>query len=138
MTNKFNLNNTNLNSEDYTVRSRKTSYNKTKTESSVRNKSNGIKFKERKENDIITNINNIKVSIEISYDDTLLNDSNNNINDKDFNIFEFSTKVGKGKVLPLIGNYIFAKYNFNEFMNLKKFRTWCEKISDGLIQHLFH
>ena len=133
MTNKFNLNNTNLNSEDYTVRSRKTSYNKTKTESSVRNKSNGIKFKERKENDIITNINNIKVSVEISYDGTLLNESNNNINDKDFNIFEFSTKVSKGKVLPLIGNYIFTKYNFNEFMNLKKFRTWCEKISDGYI-----
>ena len=138
MTNKFNLNNTNLNSEDYTVRSRKTSYNKTKTESSVRNKSNGIKFKERKENDIITNINNIKVSIEISYDDTLLNDSNNNINDKDFNIFEFSTKVGKGKVLPLIGNYIFTKYKFNEFMDSKKFRTWCEKISDGYINSNYY
>ena len=138
MTNKINLNNTNLNSEDYTARSRKTSYNKTKTESSVRNKSNGIKFKERKENDIITNINNIKVSIEISYDDTLLNDSNNNINDKDFNIFEFSTKVSKGKVLPLIGNYIFTKYNFNEFMNLKKFRTWCEKISDGYINSNYY
>ena len=138
MTNKFNLNNTNLNSEDYTVRSRKTSYNKTKTESSVRNKSNGIKFKERKENDIITNINNIKVSVEISYDGTLLNESNNNINDKDFNIFEFSTKVGKGKVLPLIGNYIFTKYNFNEFMNLKKFRTWCEKISDGYINSNYY
>ena len=138
MTNKFNLNNTNLNSEDYTVRSRKTSYNKTKTESSVRNKSNGIKFKERKENDIITNINNIKVSVEISYDGTLLNESNNNINDKDFNIFEFSTKVSKGKVLPLIGNYIFTKYNFNEFMNLKKFRTWCEKISDGYINSNYY
>ena len=138
MTNKFNLNNTNLNSEDYTVRSRKTSYNKTKTESSVRNKSNGIKFKERKENDIITNINNIKVSVEISYDGTLLNESNNNINDKDFNIFEFSTKVGKGKVLPLIGNYIFTKYNFNEFMDSKKFRTWCEKISDGYINSNYY
>ena len=138
MTNKINLNDTNLNSEDYTARSRKTSYNKTKTESSVRNKSNGIKFKERKENDIITNINNIKVSIEISYDDTLLNDSNNNINDKDFNIFEFSTKVSKGKVLPLIGNYIFTKYNFNEFMNLKKFRTWCEKISNGYINSNYY
>ena len=138
MTNKFNLNNTNLNSEDYTVRSRKTSYNKTKTESSVRNKSNGIKFKERKENDIITNINNIKVSVEISYNGTLLNESNNNINDKDFNIFEFSTKVGKGKVLPLIGNYIFTKYNFNEFMNLKKFRTWCEKISNGYINSNYY
>ena len=138
MTNKINLNNTNLNSEDYTVRSRKTSYNKTKTESSVRNKSNGIKFKERKENDIITNINNIKVSVEISYDGTLLNESNNNINDKDFNIFEFSTKVGKGKVLPLIGNYIFTKYNFNEFMDSKKFRTWCEKISDGYINSNYY
>ena len=138
MTNKFNLNNTNLNSEDYTVRSRKTSYNKTKTESSVRNKSNGIKFKERKENDIITNINNIKVSVEISYDGTLLNESNNNINDKDFNIFEFSTKVSKGKVLPLIGNYIFTKYNFNEFMDSKKFRTWCEKISDGYINSNYY
>ena len=138
MTNKINLNNTNLNSEDYTVRSRKTSYNKTKTESSVRNKSNGIKFKERKENDIITNINNIKVSVEISYDGTLLNESNNNINDKDFNIFEFSTKVSKGKVLPLIGNYIFTKYNFNEFMNLKKFRTWCEKISNGYINSNYY
>ena len=132
------LNISNLNSGKTTSRSRKTSFNKSKRKSSMRKKSNGIKLKQNKESKIITNITNINVKKEILYDEIKLNDSSNNINDKNFDIFALSNKVGKGNVLPLIGNYIFNFYNFNEFMNLTKFRNWCEKISNGYINTNFY
>ena len=131
-TKSIDLNESNLNSNEYSSRTRKTSFNNTKTEASIRNKSNGIKFQER-EGYNPTNTN-YKILQEIPYDNKLLIDSNDNsIDNKDFDIFALSLKVGKGNVLPLIGNYIFTKYNFNEFMNISKFRNWCEKISKGYI-----
>ena len=130
-TKSIDLNESNLNSNEYSSRTRKTSFNNTKTEASIRNKSNGIKFQER-EGYNPTNTN-YKIIQEIPYDNKLLIDSNDNsIDNKDFDIFALSLKVGKGNVLPLIGNYIFTKYNFNEFMNISKFRNWCEKISKGV------
>ena len=126
------LNESNLDSNEYSSRTRKTSFNDTKTETSIRNKSNGIKFQEREGHN--PNVTNYKIKQEISYDyDLLTNSNDNSIDNKDFDIFNLSTKVGKGNVLPLIGNYIFTKYNFNEFMNITKFRNWCEKISKGYI-----
>ena len=131
VTKSIDLNESNLDSNEYSSRTRKTSFNNTKTETSIRNKSNGIKFQERE--GLNPNITNYKIIKEISYNNNLLTNSDNNIDNKDFDIFNLSTKVGKGNVLPLIGNYIFTKYNFNEFMNITKFRNWCEKISKGYI-----
>jgi len=132
VTKSIDLNESNLDSNEYSSRTRKTSFNNTKTETSIRNKSNGIKFQEREGHN--PNITNYKIKQEISYDyDLLTNSNDNSIDNKDFDIFNLSTKVGKGNVLPLIGNYIFTKYNFNEFMNITKFRNWCEKISKGYI-----
>jgi hypothetical protein len=54
-----------------------------------------------------------------------------NLDDKDFNIFEFEQKVGKENTLPLIGKYIFEYFNFGEIMNKGKFNNWCKKISEG-------
>ena len=132
LTNTTDLNNSNLKTNEYTSRTRKTSFKKTKTENYIRNKSNGIKFQERESQK--TNMTNYKINQEILYDDKILtNPIDNNIEDRNFDIFKLSLKVGKEKVVSLIGNYIFTKYNFSEFMNISKFRNWCEKISKGYI-----
>ena len=137
------LNNSNLN--NYTSRTRETSFDKTTNEISIRNKSNGNKSKEKKEsnnnnNNIINNINpiNLKRKNDRIYDTIKLNDSYNNINDKNFDIFDFSIIVGKENVLPLISNYLFNLYNFQEFMNITKYRNFCEKISEGYISTNFY
>jgi len=54
-----------------------------------------------------------------------------NINDKDFDIFEFDKKVGKENTLSLIGNYIFKYFSFEEILNQTKYKNWCQKISEG-------
>ena len=108
---------------------------KKRTEITTRDKSNGIKFQEKTENKISTNINkpvNTNKN-EILYDKIKINDSYNDINSRNFDIFDFSVFVGKEQVLPLIANYIFTVYNFSEFMDIKKFRNFCETISDGYI-----
>ena len=117
-------------------KSRDSSSSLSKTETStIRNKSNGIKFRVREEHKTTNNItiNNMKNKNDILYDNIKLDLSYNNINNRDFDIFDFSIIVGKEYVLPLIGNYIFNYYNFNEFMKLKNFRNWCQKISNGYI-----
>ena len=139
--NSLDLNNSNLN--NYTSRTRETSFDKTTKEISIRNKSNGNKSNEKKEsnnNIIINNMNpiNLKRKNDRIYDIIKLNDSYNNINDKNFDIFDFSIIVGKDNVLPLIGNYFFTLYNFQEFMNITKFRNFCEKISEGYINTNFY
>lgn len=135
------LNNSNIN--NYTSRTRETSFDKTTEEISIRNKSNGNKSKEKKEsnnNFIINNINpiNLKRKNDRIYDTIKLNDSYNNIKDKNFDIFDFSIIVGKENVLPLISNYLFNLYNFQEFMNITKYRNFCEKISEGYISTNFY
>ena len=131
LTNDFiELNNSNMN--PLTSKSRKISFNKPKTENSIRNKSNGTKFKEKNHN-VDTDTNKIEIKTKIIYDNKILTDSSNDINDKNFDIFKFSKKVGKDKVLPHVGNYIFTKYNFKEFIDITKFRNWCEKITNGYI-----
>ena len=108
---------------------------KTITEPTTRNKSNGIKFQVKTEN---KNENNMIISsntnkYEILYDKIKINDAYNDINSRNFDIFDFSIMVGKENVLPLIANYIFTLYDFSEFMDIKKFRNFCETISDGYI-----
>ena len=131
--NTVDLNASNMN--EYTSRTIDSSSPRIKTEPLTRNKSNGIKFQEKTENNIT---NNISVSFannrnEILYDKIKINDIYNDINSKNFDIFDFSIIVGKESVLPLIANYIFTLYNFSEFMNINKFRNFCEAISDGYI-----
>ena len=131
--NSIDLNASNMN--EYTSRTIDSSSPRIKTEPLTRNKSNGIKFQEKTENNIT---NNISVSFannrnEILYDKIKINDIYNDINSKNFDIFDFSIIVGKESVLPLISNYIFTLYNFSEFMNLKKFRNFSQKISLGYI-----
>ena len=131
--NTVDLNASNMN--ELTSRTIDSSSPRIKTEPLTRNKSNGIKFQEKTENNIT---NNKSVSFannrnEILYDKIKINDIYNDINSKNFDIFDFSIIVGKESVLPLIANYIFTLYNFSEFMNINKFRNFCEAISDGYI-----
>ena len=107
---------------------------KTKTEYPNRNKSNGkilkekISFKETKENELTNEISSS------SNTTTILNEINLdtfNIDDKDFDIFEFDKKVGKENTLSLIGNYIFKYFSFEEILNQTKYKNWCQKISEG-------
>ena len=133
LTNTIDTNASELNTTKNYLTSRKQSPNKAETEASTRNKSNGITFKQP-ENESSSNITKYRIPKKILYEETnKLNDPANNIEDKDFDIFALSIKVGKENVLPLIGNYLFTKYNFNEFMDITKFRNWCERISKGYI-----
>jgi hypothetical protein len=53
------------------------------------------------------------------------------IENKDFDIFEFDNSVGKENTLFLIGNYIYIKLSFSEFINKDKFNNWCKQIAAG-------
>ena len=114
---------------------------KTKTEYPNRNKSNGkilkekISFKETKENELTNEISSS------SNTTTILNEINLdtfNIDDKDFDIFEFEKKVGKENTLSLIGNYIFKYFSFEEILNHTKYQNWCQKISEGYNRNNFY
>ena len=54
-----------------------------------------------------------------------------NIDDKNFDIFEFEKKVGKENTLVLVSKYIFNYFNFGEIINQNKFENWCDKIAKG-------
>jgi hypothetical protein len=54
-----------------------------------------------------------------------------NLDDVNFNIFEFEKNVGKENTLPLIGKYIFNYFNFGEIINQVKYNNWCKKIAEG-------
>ena len=79
-------------------KSRDSSSSLSKTETStIRNKSNGIKFRVREEHKTTNNIiiNNMTKKNDILYDNIKLDLSYNNINNRDFDIFDFSIIVGK-------------------------------------------
>ena len=114
---------------------------KTKTEYPNRNKSNGkilkekILFKETKEYEVtkdISSSNNTTIILNEINLDTF------NIDDKDFDIFEFDKKVGKENTLSLIGNYIFKYFSFEEILNHTKYQNWCQKISEGYNRNNFY
>ena len=54
-----------------------------------------------------------------------------NIDDINFDIFEFEQKVGKENILVLIGKYLFNYYHFGELINQTKYDYWCDKIASG-------
>ena len=114
---------------------------KTKTEYPIRNKSNGKLLKEKKQ--LIETKESEKIKeISSSHNTTvILNEidlDRFNIDDKDFDIFEFDKKVGKENTLSLIGKYIFKNLDFGEILNQTKYENWCQKISEGYNRNNFY
>ena len=103
---------------------------KSKVEIIERNKSNGQDLKEK--NNFQKNITRIikPNKISIFYNENNLNKIFN-IDEKDFDIINFDSKVGKENTLVLIGKYIFNYFNFGEIINMTKFENWCQKITEG-------
>ena len=108
----------------------------TKTEYSFRNKSTKPKK---------IQINAPKESKEIISPDRIKNIYENNvknfinIEDKNFNIFEFESKVRKENTLLLISKYIFNYFKFGEIVTQSKFDNWVEKIAKGYNRNnLYH
>ena len=56
---------------------------------------------------------------------------NNPIDSKDFNIFEFESKVGQKNTLLMIGTYIYKKFDFSKIIKEIKFVNWSKKIAAG-------
>ena len=106
---------------------------KTKTEYPIRNKSNGIRLHSsstsKEKYEIKETISTITKSKNLLYEENL--NELYNIDDKDFNIFEFEQKVGRENALPLIGKYVFDYFNFGEIINQNKYNNWCKRIAEG-------
>ena len=89
----------------------------------VKKKVNSIQMKTNpnmKENETIHNIDII---------------SNKDIETKDFDIFNFESKVGKENTLYLIGSYIYKKFDFSKIIKEQKFVNWSKKIASGYSRH---
>ena len=123
-----------LNDINYNINKRKVLV-KTQTAYPIRNKSNGIKLNEISKSKEKNENNDISPNVKIS---SSLYETNLNllfdIDDKDFNIFEFEKKVGKENTLPLIGKYMFDYYNFGEIINQTKYINWCKKYLKDIIE----
>ena len=105
---------------------------KTKTQYPIRNKSNGLRLKENSQSK--EKYETTEVYCPSKPSNSLYEENLNelfNIEDKDFNIFEFENKVGKENTLPLISNYIFDYFNFGDVINKEKYINWCKKITEG-------
>ena len=104
---------------------------KTKTEYEMRNKSTGVKDVKRPELSQKVEIKKIYLidRINIIYEKNLKNFIN--IDDKNFNIFEFENKVGKESTLLLIGKYISNYFKFGDIINQANYDNWVEKIAKG-------
>ena len=106
------------------------SFMQTNTEYSQRNKSTSNKrpvFDEHKEKNEI----NLPDMINEKYEKNLKIFINLNIDDKDFNIFDFESKVGKENTLLFIGKYIFNYFKFGEIISQTKYDNWVDKIAKG-------
>ena len=57
--------------------------------------------------------------------------SNENIESKKFNIFQFDNDVGKENTLLSIGNHIYNNFSFSFLIDSDKFNNWCKKITAG-------
>ena len=53
------------------------------------------------------------------------------IESKDFDIFNFESKVGQENTLYMIGSYIYKKFDFSKIIKQKKFANWAKKIAAG-------
>ena len=108
---------------------------KAKTEYSLKNESTGIKLQELENS-------NKKASLILSdrFKNIYEQNINNfvNIDDKDFNIFEFENKVGKQNTLLLISKYIFNYFKFGEIVNQTKYDNWVNRITKGYNRNNFY
>ena len=116
-------------------RSKTKYYLKTKTEYPIRKKSNGRILIKEDTNKIYEDKKIISFT-KTSFD--LINLNEFNINDKDFDIFEFNEKVGRENTLELIGRYIYDYFDFGEIMNKTKYNSWCRRISEGYNRNNFY
>lgn len=108
---------------------------KTNTEYSLINENIGIRKSESgeiKEKKIIVFSDRIKNIYEKNIKNM------NNVDNKDFNIFEFENNVGKENTLLLIGKYIFNFFNLGEVVNQLKFDNWTEQIAKGYNRSNFY
>ena len=97
--------------------------NQTKISGVINEKKENKEYKENKENNenkenIIINYNYLNIS--------LLND----IESKDFNIFDLDRKSSKNTLI-LISSYIFNRFGFHNIMKYSMFENWCRKIGEG-------
>ena len=89
----------------------------------------GMKKSETENQLLILDKSNIYRNINDIYQKNLNNFAN--IENKNFDIFDFEKKVGKENTLVLISRYIFNYFNFSEIINQKKYDNWCDKIAKG-------
>ena len=104
-------------------RIRLTNLTKMNNSTNVKKNINSIQMKTNpnmKENETIHNIDII---------------SNKDIETKDFDIFNFESKVGKENTLYLIGSYIYKKFDFSKIIKEQKFVNWSKKIASGYSRH---
>ena len=107
----------------------------TKTEYSQRNKSTVSKkpnLDESKSKSEMTLSNMINDRYEKSLKNFI------NIDDKNFNIFDFESKVGKENTLLFIGKYIFNYFKFGEIISQAKYDNWVERIAKGYDRKNFY
>ena len=57
--------------------------------------------------------------------------SYSSIESKDFDIFNFESKVDQENTLYMIGSYIYKKFDFSKIIKQKKFANWSIKIAAG-------
>jgi len=108
---------------------------KAKTEYSMKNELNGVKLKEfEKSKEKVPMI--LTDRFKNIYEQNMINFVN--IDDKNFNIFEFENKVGKQNTLFLIAKYIFNYNKFGEVVNEVKYDNWVDKIAKGYNRKNFY
>ena len=56
------------------------------------------------------------------------------IETKDFDIFNYESKVGPENLLYLISSYIYTKFNFSKLIKQTKFGNWSKKIAAGYLR----
>ena len=108
---------------------------KAKTEYSMKNESTTIKkqeFEKSKEKVPMILTDRFKNIYEQNVNNFV------NIDDKNFDIFEFENKVGKQNTLLLIGRYIFNYFKFGDVVNQIKYDNWVDKIAKGYNRKNFY
>ena len=100
------------------------------------------KKNDNKKNNTIKNTKNISVRIKSKENRFSFNNLDQklleNIDYKDFDIFELVKKVGRDNILPVIGCYIYNRLGFNEIIKFDKYEKWCRIISEGYIHNNYY
>lgn len=59
---------------------------------------------------------------------------NDSIESKDFDIFNLEKEVGNENILPLIGTFIYKRFDFSKIIQYQKFINWSKKIAQGYLR----